>query len=245
MAFETATALQCNSCRVFFWKKMSKVIFLGTTGCIEQYIEACEKQGQPIAGIIDSDWYGNRTEFAGLPVLDTEQVFQTNPDAYKDYVFFICVNWHPFAGRDIDKRKKFIQLVKDYNLPCINLVDPTSSVSRYATFGKNIMIGPMCIIEPHVVIDDFVCLWGMNDIGHHSRIGENTIMQRVAGIHGVVGKNTYVGLGSWLHNHPGITVGDNVIVHPFLQVGRDVEDGELVRLSKDSLRIYRNRNEAQ
>ena len=219
------------------------LIFLGTNSVLERYIEACQRQNQPVAGIIDSDWYGNRETFAGLPILDSQTVFESDPDKYRDYVFFIGVNWHPHAGRDTDKRKMFIDLVKQHKLQCINLIDPLSYVSKYARLGQGIFIGSSVYVEPNCVIEDFALFHGFNGIGHDSHIGENTVFQRYAGIHGKIGHDSYVGIAG--HICPVdkmITVGNNVIIAPCLHVARDVADNEKITLSKDMVRVYRHIN---
>jgi len=218
------------------------LIFLGTNSVLERHIEACERQQQPIAGIIDSDWFGNRDTFSDLPVLDTHTVFDTDPGRYRDYVFFIGVNWNPNAGRDIHKRKMFIDIVRQHNLECINLVDPSSYVSKFATLGQGIFIGPGVNIEPYSVIGDFVTLYGHNGVGHHNHIGENSVLQRESFIHANIGSNTYVGIGSAVIKDGDITVGNNVTIAPCLHVARNVADNENVRLSKDSFRVYQRSN---
>lgn len=220
-----------------------KLIFLGTNSVLERYIEACERQDQPIAGIIDSDWYGNKDTFCDLPVLDSESVFDADPNKYRDCVFFIGVNWNPDAGRDIGKRKMFIDLVKRHKLACINLIDPTSYVSRYCSLGQGVFIGANCYLEPRSVISDFVSIYGGNCVGHDSVIGENTVLQREVTVHAKIGTNSYIGIGSFVIRDGEVKIGNNVVVAPCLHVVRDVKDNEHVRLSKDSFKIYRNLNQ--
>lgn len=221
------------------------LIFLGTNIILERYIEACERQGQPIAGIIDSDWYGNRDTFAGLPILDSQDIFQTDPYKYKDHVFFIGVNWNPNAGRDINKRKMFIDLVRQYQLPCINLIDPLSYVSKHCKLGQGIFIGANCYIEPFCIIEDFALIYGGNGIGHNSEIGENTVIQRDAGMHAKIGRDCYIGIGSYIIRNGDIRIGNNVTVAPCLHVARDVKDNENITLSREAIKIYRSKNETR
>jgi NDP-sugar pyrophosphorylase family protein len=223
---------------------MKKLIFLGTNSVLERYVEACERQGQEIEGIIDSDWYGNRDTFADLPIIDTEKIFSDHPTRYKDFVFFIGVNWNPEAGRDIDKRKMFINLIRQHQLPCINLIDPTSYVSRFATLGQGVFIGSNCYVEPNCVIGDFVSIYGGNALGHDTWIGENTVIQRESKLHAKIGNNCYIGIGSYVIRDPSLTIGDDVVVSPCVHVSRDVSNNETVTLSKDSFRIYRNKNQS-
>lgn len=220
---------------------MKQLIFLGTNSVLERFIEACERQQQPIAGIIDSDWFGNCESFAGLPILDTQTVFETDPLKYQDYVFFIGTNFHPDGGRDIAKRRTLIDIVRRHNLPCINLIDPLSQVSRFATLGSGIFVGAHVIVEPHAVINDFVTMWGQNTIGHRCLIGENTVIQRGSTVDVVAGANAYVGIGSWVFDQEVLHIGNNSIIDPCLHVARHVQDNERVQMDRNSVRIYRAR----
>ena len=218
---------------------MKELIFLGTNSVLEQQIEICELIGQPIKGIIDSDWYGNRKTFASLPLLDSEDVFEKESNKYSDYVFFIGTNWNPLNLRDRNKRKKLIDIIRKHNLDCINLIHPQSYVSGYATLGKGIFIGANVSIEPDVSVGDFVQIWHNSTVGHHVTIGENTVLQRRTGVSAEsVGKNCYISSGAGIPNHN--VIGNNVVVAPGLLVIRDVKDNENVRIDKNSVRIYRN-----
>jgi len=220
---------------------MKKLIFLGTNGVLERHIEACERQEQPIAGIIDGDWFGNRDSFAGLPLLDSQEIFNTDPGKYQDYVFFVGVNWNPKAGRDIPKRKMFIELVRKHNLPCINLIDPKSYVSKFADLGTNIFIGPGVNVEPYTTIKDFVTIWGNCTVGHHNFIGENSVLQRQVLIHAQVGADVYISMSSTVVGDDNdITIGDGANIGPCLHVARNVLPGEKVSLSRHMTRIYRH-----
>jgi acetyltransferase-like isoleucine patch superfamily enzyme len=217
-----------------------KLIFLGTNSVLERHIEACDSQGQEIAGIIDRDWFGNKDTFAGLPVLDSETVFDTDPERYRNHVFFVAVNWYPQGGRDIGKRRMLIDLVRRHNLPCINLIDPQSWVSRFAKLGTNVFVGANTTIEPHAVIEDFVTIWNNAVIGHNNHVGENSLVQRGTIVHGQIGKNVYVGIGSMvISNDHYISIGDGATIGPGLHVARNVEANEKVSINKDYLRILR------
>jgi carbonic anhydrase/acetyltransferase-like protein (isoleucine patch superfamily) len=222
---------------------MKSLIFLGTNSVLERHIEACERQQQPIAGIIDSDWFGNRESFAGLPILDSQTIFEIDPLKYCDYVFFVGTNFHPDSGRDIAKRQMFISLIEKYQLHCINLIDPSSQVGGYVKLGQGIFIGANTVIEPGAEIQDFVTIWGLNTIGHNSVIGKNSVIQRGASVEAVTSNNVYVGMNTWVFrgNDP-LTVGANAKIDPCLHVCRDVDAEEHVRLDRNSVRIYRSQN---
>jgi acyl-[acyl carrier protein]--UDP-N-acetylglucosamine O-acyltransferase len=221
---------------------MKKLIFLGTNSVLTRYIEAADRQNQEILGIIDSDWYGNTESFCGLPIINKEDVFDHDSQLYRDCVFFIGTNWVPVDGyqRDNNKRQMFIDLVKRHGLTCVNLIDPMAYVSKYATLGNGVYVGPFTSIEPGVVIHDFSILWGSNCIGHDSVIGENTVFQRWSGFHGEIGENSYVGMYTKLFNNGPVKIGKNVNINPFLYIAKDINDGEHIALSKEQIKVYRH-----
>ena len=209
-------------------------------------IETAERLGYEIVGIIDSDWFGNQDTFCEVPVINSQTIFETDPTLYQDVEFFICVNWNPMDNhRDATKRKQFIELVNRYQLPCANLISDLSYVSRFASLGKNVFVGNATTIEPDCVIEDFVCIMDNVTLGHHSRIGHNSVMQRMSSLKGTVGHDSYVGIGSMIFSHHGCTVGNNVDIGPGLYVSRDVKDNEQVRLDRHAVKIYRNPTPSQ
>lgn len=223
---------------------MSKLIFLGTNSALERYIEAAMAQGLEIAGIIDSDWYGNCESFAGLPILNSQDIFDQDTTAYRDHVFFIGVNWHPKAGRDIDKRQRMIDLVRRHSLTCVNLVEPQTVISPSTTLGQGIYVGSHTTIESGTTVHDFAIIGNQVNIGHHSIIGENTNLQQKVGVHAKIGSNTYIGMSTVVFKDGMISIGNNVNVDPCLYVARDVDNGERVTLNRDMLRIYRRLNQS-
>lgn len=222
---------------------MKKLIFLGTNSVLMRYIEAAEELGYTIIGIVDSDWYGNRDTFDGIPIIASEKNFDKS--LYADCEFFVAVNWSPVAGRDIVKRQKLIDFVYNNDLPCANLISPRANVSRTSQLGKNIFIGAFSTLEPYCRVENFVTLLDFVGIGHDSSIGENTFMQRKSGCQANIGKNCYIGMGCIIFGKNGnVTINDNAILDPALHVARDVLRNEHVTLDRQALRIYRTYNSA-
>lgn len=227
------------------------LVFLGTNSVLERYIEAADRQNQSVAGIVDSDWYGNRKTFADIPVIAGNQDLLDNIEYWRDnYVFFVATNWLPTSiqiqgvnrdsqNRDINKRSDFCATVDKFDLSCINLIDPTSYVSGYAKLGKGIFIGANVSVEPYVQIDDYAQLWSGISVGHHSHIGRNTVLQRESGLYGKIGQECYVGVGTHIVRDGTSVIGDNVVIAPGLTVFRDVDSGEHVRMNTASAKVYR------
>ncbi len=219
---------------------MSSLIFLGSNTVLERYIEACERQSQPVHGIIDTDYYGNTESIAGLPIIDSFEGLEQNLEKYLQHVFFVATNWNPQNPRDAGKRKNIIDMVRRLNLTCVSLVDPTSYVSKYTQIGQGVFVGSGATVEPRVRLDDFCNIGDQVIVGHDSVIGENTVLARNSGVHAQVGRDCYVSVHAFVWDHGGVTVGNNVMISPSMWVKRNVADNEHVTLDRNAIRAYRN-----
>lgn len=221
---------------------MKPLIFLGSNSVLERYIETAERQAQKIHGLIDTDYFGNTPFIIDVPVVDSFAGLELNLDHYRNnFVFFIATNWNPMNLRDKEKRNEIISLVKRLGLTCINLIDKTSYVSRFATLGQGIFVGASTVIEPRSTVEDFCNVGDQVIVGHDSVIGENTVLARHSGVHAKLGKNCYLSVHSYVWDHGGgVTVGNNVFVSPSVWVKRDIADNEYISLDKNSIRTYRN-----
>jgi len=219
---------------------MSKsLIFLGTCANIIRYKDAAERQGLTVAGILDSDWYGNKQDFQGIPILDSE----TNILKYKDtHDFFIATNWSidPNHVRDTAKRKMFINLVREQGISCINLIDPTSYIGTGTIIGQGVYVAFSAMIEPGTTIKDFVQIHDFVGLAHGTIVGENTIIQRQAGLHAEIGNDVYVGMWAKAYKPGMLKIGNGAIINPSLYVARDVAPGEQIRLTKESIKVYQH-----
>ena len=215
------------------------VIFLGTNSNLLLYCEVAEKAGLTIAGIVDNDYAGNTEQLHGLPVLGSEQDADFLQTCKDQYWFFIATNWSPGPEhvRDCQKRQHLIDVVTQHQLTCVNIVDPSAQVSRYAKLGQGIYIGALSYIEPNVTIEDHAQIHYGAGLSHGSRVGTNTVIQRQAGIAADIGDNCYIGMWCKLFKSPLLKVGDNAIINPGLYVARDIEPQEYVRLTKESRRV--------
>lgn len=216
-----------------------QLIFLGTSSNIIRYKDAAERQGLTVAGILDSDWFGNKEEFQGIAVLDSEK----NLDKYKDdYDFFIATNWSidPNHARDTVKRKKLIDTILQKDIRCINLIDPTSYIGTGTVLGQGVYIAFSAMIEPKTTIKDFAQVHDFVGLAHGTKVGNNTIIQRQAGLHADIGDDVYIGM--WVKAHkPGmLKIGDRAIINPSLYVARDVAEDEHIRLTKESIKVYQH-----
>jgi len=217
----------------------NSLIFLGTCANIIRYKDAAERQGLTVAGILDSDWHGNKQDFQGIPILDSE----TNILKYKDtYDFFIATNWSidPNHVRDTSKRKMFINLVREHSIQCINIIDPTSYIGTGTKIGQGVYIAYCAMIEPGTTLKDFCQVHDFVGLAHGTIVGENTIIQRQAGLHADIGDDVYIGMWAKAYKPGLLKIGNRAIINPSLYVARDVAEDEQVRLTKESIKVYQH-----
>ena len=208
------------------------IIFLGSGQQITELAEVCDLAGQSVAGIIDSDYYGNTADYQGIPYIGREDDFNFS-DARDKYDFFVGSS--PVAGmpRTVQRRRQFVDLVDQLNLPCANIIDPQCRISPKAKLGKGVYIGYLCWVSYHVVINDHCIMHSFSGLGHGCVVGKNTTFQRTvgAGSNVTFGENVIALMGSRFLKFPSMSVGNNAIIYPGIQCFRDVADEEIVKIS--------------
>lgn len=222
------------------------VVFLGCSSVVQLFVDVATRQGLNVVGIIDSDYYGNTTHISGLPVLGSEVEF-SDPIKLQywasNFDFFIATNTSPDSGhvRDKQKRLQLINLVNQYSLRCVNLIDPTAFIGTNVVLGCGIFIGYNAYLEPGVKVGNFSQIHYDVGISHDCVVGTNTIIQRKCGIGNVdIGNDVYIGMWTNIYTTARIAIGAGAVIFQGLTVCRSVLPGEVVRLSKDSIKVYRN-----
>lgn len=155
------------------------LIFLGSNSAMAKQFDICDLTGIKIAGIIDSDYWGNTDELHGVKVIDGFN----NVGKYRDdYNFFIGSNWIPVQEavhiRNAEKRKMIMNLVEDQKLSMISLVHPDATISPRSTIGKGCYVDAGVVIEPNCVIGNYNHFYALCFIGHNMTIGNNCVIQR-------------------------------------------------------------------
>lgn len=208
------------------------------------YLEICQDYGIDIAGIVDGDYFGNTETYCGLPVIDTELAFD-DPEKLKYYKenfnFFCATTWTPMPDpitvRNREKRLRMIDLIDQLELPCISLVGKKAHVSSYAKIGKSCFVADLSYIEPRVVLDDYVNIYGMSYIGHSASIGRNSLVQRkcVITCDICVEDNVYIAaMVSAFKEKTRISTG--TFVHECVYINRGTIKNEIVSLEGENMR---------
>lgn len=211
---------------------MSKpIIFLGESHQISDIKDTCELMDRTVMGIIDDDYYGNTDVIEGLPVIGSEKQADWNKLA-RDYDFFVTVNGLPSISRNCQKRKNFIDIIKTFDLPCANIVDPQVRISPSAVLGQGIFMGYITQVGPRCVIGDHCQIHTFCGMAHDTKLGTNVILQRACMLTSLVTleDNAYLAPGCKVLRS-NITIGANSFVHSGMLVFRDVEPGEVVKIT--------------
>jgi len=223
------------------------LVFLGSNAAIWFLTDTCEQHGIQVAGIIDSDYFGNTDQIEGVPVIDTELVF-ADPERlayYKNtYNFFIATNWladrDPIQVRNRLKRQRLIDLIEQHDLPCISLVDQSAKVHRTTRIGRGVFVDGFAYVSAFNEIEDFVSIFAYSALGHHNRIGKNSVIQRQSGIKddNVIESEVYIGLHSQIFGDH-LTIASGTVIHPCMAIRRSTAPNEVVSLAgKDLRKIY-------
>jgi UDP-3-O-[3-hydroxymyristoyl] glucosamine N-acyltransferase len=215
------------------------LIFLGGSYGLDVFVRVCELTNRPIYGLLDHHFFSNTTLLQDIPVVGSEDTFDFESNKEK-YDFFIGASMA--SGLEIDKikRQKMIALVNRFNLKCATLIHPQSDVHSSSDISQGCFVGYCTVISGRVTIGEHSQIHSQAGVGHDSKIGSNTILQRRSAAVGFVsvGDNVTVGFGAQiLHNHG--SVGHNSTIQPGITVLRDVKDNEIVSLAgNNQRRIY-------
>ena len=205
------------------------LIFLGSNYVMYKLTELCEELGIEVAGIVDKDYWGNTESICEIPVIGSED----NIDQFREYNFFCATNWMPMEDpvttRNREKRHRLIQVIKDNNLNCISLVDPTARISRRSTIGHGVFIDCHVMIESGVSVGDFTSIYGQVQVGHDTTIKENCVFQRAVGLASkqVFENDVYLSSGVKALK-PGVTFGSGTFIHELVYLKRGTVPDEVV-----------------
>lgn len=217
------------------------LILVGSRWSLGVIKRICGQHDIKIAGIIDSDYYGNTDDIGGISVIDTEK----NILNYKDtYNFFLASIWTPEktaeATRNRKRRQDLIDIIEDNQLPCITLIDKNSVVDDDVTFGKNCLVDCFAVIGEQNTFGNYVSIYHQAGFGHHNVVGDHCVFQRKSGItsSSIIEDYCYFGLNSNVLGS-NLRFGSGTVVQPGLNLLRGTKENEVVSLAgKDLRRIY-------
>jgi carbonic anhydrase/acetyltransferase-like protein (isoleucine patch superfamily) len=220
------------------------LIFVGCNYAMLIQKEVCDENGIEVAGIIDSDYFGNTSNLFDIPFIDTEESFNDLDKLkyYRDNFNFFCAsNWspenNPEQKRNREKRHRLINLLDYYQFNVISLVDLRANLSKYASVGRGVFIDAMCNIEASVNIHDYVTVMWACGIGHDTVIERNTVIQRQVwtGGHCHFEEDCFVGIGAKTLKTKA-RFGKGTWIQEMVYIKRGTVPGEIVGLDGTNTR---------
>lgn len=229
-------SLHCNN-------NSKPLVLVGSSVNMSKVIDLCGFYNIEITGIIDGDYWNNTDTLSGIPVIDTEVSFNdpVKLQYYKNnYNFFCATNWAPendaVTLRNKNKRSALIDLLDQYQLNCISLVDPSARISSSAKIGKGVYIDAFVLVETSAEIQDHAHVYAFTGIGHHTTVMRNCVIQRHCSIAGdcVFEPDTYIGTAVKALK-TGAVFGRNTFVHEAVYIRRGTVPNEIVKFNGNNM----------
>ena len=125
-------------------------------------------------------------------------------------------------------RLRIARQLEEMEIPFLNAIHPSATVSPSARIGKGVTIEPSAVVCANAVVGDHVPIMAGALIGHDAVVADGATITSFV----VVGGRTQIGRGSFLCTRATIlarvVIGDGSVVAAGALVGRDVPPGALV-----------------
>ena len=122
------------------------------------------------------------------------------------------------------KSKIYSRLIYN-NIEPTTLIDKTSVVSKSAKFKKGLIAMPYCSISSFAELSYNVTVNFNSNIGHHTKIGNNSFISSMVNIGGNVKIGSHVFIGMGVQIKEGVTIGDNAVVSMGSVVHKNIPSG--------------------
>jgi acetyltransferase-like isoleucine patch superfamily enzyme len=211
--------------------------FIGTRLGADGLFQAAEELNIPIAGWFDRYYADNTSELHGYPILGSDLEI-TEADKEK-YNFFLASHYsgHPVLDNPdhngLNLRLERIKLIRENNIPLINLITPSAYVHPTTKIGVGVYIGHNAIIRANCHLGDFSYMCHGSGIGHNVELEENVIMlaHSVTSSDVILQENVMVGINATIVNgyyNQKIVIGKNSKIAAGAVVYKSVESDKFV-----------------
>lgn len=145
-----------------------------------------------------------------------------------DYIDKGAVDRVFVACGDAGLRVAWLNQLQKHNIRTVNVIHPTAEISRFATIGNNVYIGPKVVVSSKAYIDNGAFISSLSNVEHHCIVGQNTLFGPGVMLSGSVsiGKNVVLGAGVSVESN--IEVQDDAYVAPGLGVSQHLKKGERI-----------------
>ncbi|PSU20058.1 shikimate dehydrogenase [Photobacterium phosphoreum] len=159
-----------------------KLIIIGAGGFAKSIIDSINYTEMELIGFVDTFKQGYHQ---GYPIIANDISEIEKP---QEYVYFIGVG-------EPKTRFQFLVLIKEHKLTLVNIIDPTSLLSRNIELGEGIYIGKLCIVNSDTKILDGVVINTRSLIEHGNQIGVCSNISTNVVLNGdvKVGNQTFIG----------------------------------------------------
>lgn len=221
------------------------IAFIGTKFGHDTILQACEDLGLEVAGWFDKYYAGNTESFAGYPILGNEDDITDQDKENYDFFLATAYSGHHLSDNPnhngMNLRKQRIKLIREKNLPLINIISPTAFVHRSTVVGKGVFLGHNTSVRGSTVIGDFVYMCQQVGVGEHVELQENVILMSHAVVAGdiIIEKNTFVGLNATIANAyygKKMIVGHDAKIAAGAVIYKDVEPNKFVSVEGRRMR---------
>lgn len=176
---------------------MKPIVFVGSNGNLLQMVDNTHSTGRTVAGIVDSDYYGNTSHIENIPIIGSELDFRwTN-----QYDYFLATSWFSTLNDDVlirgaEKRKRLIEVLLQNNITCTSLVHSRAYVPATCSIGQGVMIGVDAVLGNYVQVGDFAQIREQSYVAHEAQIGRSTVIQVgcYIGSEAEIGDESYIGV---------------------------------------------------
>jgi UDP-perosamine 4-acetyltransferase len=198
---------------------MSKPIVIvggGRHGRVVLDVFDSDEVAAPVAGYLD-DTMPVGEKIYGYPVLNGFAAIH-NRAFVLDHAWFVALGDNVY-------RRDLCRTLADAGATIINAVHPSAQISRRATLGCGIYVGPFASMGPGTSIGDWTIIEGHGRIGVNVRVGEAAFLGPGVTLTGEssVGAGSFLGAGTIVANK--VSVGADCMVGANSTVVRDLPDG--------------------
>ena len=192
-----------------------KLIIIGAGGFAKSIIDSINYTEIDLIGFIDTYKQGYHE---GYPIIANDVNEIKNP---QDYVYFIGVG-------EPKVRYQFLHLLRENQLPLINIIDSTSLISQKVELGESIYIGKLCIVNSGCKLNDGVVVNTRSLIEHGNQIDFCSNISTNVVLNGdvKVGDRTFVGSCTVVNGQ--ISIGSQSIIGSGSVVIRNIADKVVV-----------------